>query len=117
MNILNKQNLEDEYIMKDHSVKHLKSLGFHRYSIMCDEESSYYIYKFSVYKYLGTTTLECEIKVDINTGEIRVDVHDMDHEVFSPFYDEQNPYKSFVSKINNVILEEFKKLGIKEKKK
>ena len=110
-----KQELEKDYILKNHTITNLKSLGFRRYSPMCDEESSYYIYRFPVNKYLGTTTLECELKININTGNVRVDVYDMDHDLFIMFYNgftESN--KSFLSKIENAIIVEYRKLGIEK---
>lgn len=113
---MTKQQLEENYILKNHTINNLKSLGFHRYSPMCDRESSYYIYRFPVNKYLRTTTLECELKVDSNTGNIRVDVYDMDHDLFAMFYNnytESN--KVLLSRINKIILSEYKKLGIEEK--
>lgn len=112
-----KQQLEDNYILKNHTIDNLKSLGFRRYSPMCDSESSYYIYRFPVNKYLGTTTLECELKVDSNTGDIRIDVYDMDHDLFAMFYYNEhiNFYEGLMSRINKVILYELKKLGIEKK--
>ncbi len=111
-----KQKLEENYILKNHTIDNLKSLGFRRYSPMCDSESSYYIYRFPVNKYLGTTTLECELKVDSQTGDIRIDVYDMDHDLFAMFYNElTDSHKGLMSKINRVILNELKKLGIEKK--
>ena len=111
-----KQQLEENYILKDHSPENLRLLGFHRYSLMCDEYSLYYIYRFPVEKYLGKTVLECELKIDSNTGNIRVDVYDMDHDVFAMFYNEYTKSNiDFINKISNVILEEYKKLGIEKK--
>ena len=113
---MTKQQLEENYILKDHSPENLRLLGFHRYSLMCDEYSMYYIYRFPVEKYLGKTVLECELKIDSNTGNIRVDVYDMDHDVFAMFYNEHTKSNmNFMNKISNVILEEYKKLGIKKK--
>ena len=113
---MTKQQLEENYILKDHSSENLRLLGFHRYSLMCDEYSLYYIYRFQVEKYLGKTVLECELKIDSNTGNIRVDVYDMDHDVFAMFYNEYTKSNmNFMNKISNVILEEYKKLGIKKK--
>ena len=113
---MTKQKLEENYILIDHSQENLRLLGFHRYSLMCDEYSLYYIYRFPVEKYLGKTVLECELKIDSNTGNIRVDVYDMDHDVFAMFYNEYTKSNmNFMNKISNVILEEYKKLGIKKK--
>ena len=113
---MTKQQLEENYILKDHSPENLRLLGFHRYSLMCDEYSLYYIYRFPVEKYLGKTVLECELKIDSNTGNIRVDVYDMDHDVFAMFYNEYTKSNmNFMNKISNVILEEYKKLGIEKK--
>ena len=115
---MTKQQLEDNYILKDHSSENLRLLGFHRYSLMCDEDSSYYIYRFPVEKYLGKTVLECELKIDSNTGNIRVDVYDMDHDVFAMFYNEETESnKSLLTRINKNILAEYKKLGIVNKSK
>ena len=113
---MTKQKLEENYILKDHTPENLQLLGFHRYSLMCSEDSLYYIYRFPVEKYLGKTVLECELKIDSNTGNIRVDVYDMDHDVFAMFYNEHTKSNmNFMNKISNVILEEYKKLGIKKK--
>lgn len=112
-----KQQLEENYILKDHTVDNLKSLGFRRYSPMCDGESSYYIYRFPVNRYLGTITLECELKIDSNTGDIRIDVYDMDHDLFAMFYNEYTDFnEGLMSKINKCILAEFKRLGIERMK-
>ena len=113
---MTKQKLEENYILKDHTPENLQLLGFHRYSLMCNEYSLYYIYRFPVEKYLGKTVLECELKIDSNTGNIRVDVYNMDHDVFSMFYNEHTKSNmNFMNKISNVILEEYKKLGIEKK--
>ena len=115
---MTKQKLEDNYILIDHSPENLRLLGFHRYSLMCDEDSSYYIYRFPVEKYLGKTVLECELKIDSNTGRIRVDVYDTDHDVFAMFYNEiTESNKAFITRINKNILAEYKKLGIVNKSK
>lgn len=112
-----KQELENDYILKSHTIVNLKSLGFRRYSPMCDEESSYYIYRFPVHKYMNTTTLECELKINIDTGNIRIDVYDMDHDLFAMFYNEvTESNKSFLSRIKNAIIAEYRKLGIEEKR-
>lgn len=108
-----KQELESNYILKNHTISDLKALGFRRYSPMCYEESSYYIYRFPVYKYLGTTTLMAELKANINNGNIIIDVYDMGHDLFSMFYNnitESN--KTFLSKIKKIIISEYKKLGV-----
>lgn len=112
-----KQELENNYILKNHTISDLKALGFRRYSLMCDEESSYYIYRFPVHKYLGTTTLMAELKVDINNGNIIIDVYDMDHDLFAMFYNEvTESNRNFLSTIKNVIITEYKKLGIEDKR-
>lgn len=118
MNETMKQQLEENYILKNHTVNNLKSLGFYRYPPMCDEDSSYYIYRFPVNKYLGTTTLECELKIDSNTGDICIDVCDMDHDTFAIFYNEiTDSNKKFISKIKRNILTEYKKIGIEKRNK
>ena len=113
---MTKQELEENYILKDHSPENLRLLGFHRYSLMCDEYSLYYIYRFPVEKYLGKTVLECELKIDSNTGNIRVDIYDMDNDVFAMFYNEETESnRSLLTRINKNILSEYKKLRIEKK--
>lgn len=110
-----KQELEDNYILKNHTVENLKSLGFRRYSLISSDENKlpYYIYRFPVNKYLGTTTLECELVIDSDTGDMRVDVRDMDRDLFSMFYNQPTKSnKDFLSKIKKNIIKEFKKLGL-----
>ena len=115
---MTKQELEENYTLKDHSQENLRLLGFHRYSLMCDEYSMYYIYRFPVEKYLGKTVLKCELKIDANTGDIRVDVYDMDNDIFAMFYNETTESnKAFLTRINKNILAEYKKLGIVNKSK
>lgn len=83
---------------------------------MTGEDYNWSIYKFPVYKYLGATTLECEIKANTDNGDIRVDIYDMDHEIFPMFYNEITAWnKSFLTTINKKILNEFKKLGVIKK--
>ena len=115
---MTKQQLEENYILKNHTPENLRLLGFRRYSLMCNDDSSYYIYRFPVEKYLGAVVLECELQIDSNTGNIRVDVYDMDHDVFTMFYN--NPTeanKGFLSRINKIIVNEYEKLGIVKKSK
>ena len=113
---MTKQQLEENYVIKNHTPENLRLLGFHRYSLMSNEDSSYYIYRFPVEKYLGKTVLECELKIDSNTGEIRVDVYDMDHDTYAMFYNEiTESNKNFLTMINKNILAEYKKLGIEKK--
>ena len=115
---MTKQQLEENYILKNHTPENLRLLGFRRYSLMCNDDSSYYIYRFPVEKYLGAVVLECELKIDSNTGNIRVDVYDMDHDVFAMFYNETTESnKSLLTRINKNILAEYKKLGIVNKSK
>ena len=113
-----KQELENNYILKNHTIENLKSLGFRRYSLISSDEKKlpYYIYRFPVNKYLDTTTLECELVINSDTGDMRVDVRDMDHDLFSMFYNEPTESsKGFLLKIKNKILSEFKKLGLEKK--
>ena len=115
---MTKQQLEENYILKNHTPENLRLLGFRRYSLMCNDDSSYYIYRFPVEKYLGAVVLECELKIDSNTGNIRVDVYDMDHDAFAMFYNEiTESNKSLMTRINKNILAEYKKLGIVNKSK
>lgn len=114
--MLTKQDFENNYILKDYTIPHLKELGFRKYYLMTGEDANWSIYRFPVYKYLGTTTLECEIKVNADDGSIRVDIYDMDHEVFPMFYNEITSWnKQFITTINKKILNEFKKLGVEKK--
>ena len=113
---ITKQDFENNYIIKDYTISHLKELGFRKYHLMTGEDCNWSIYKFPVCKYLGTTTLECEIKVNTDNGDIRVDIYDMDREIFPMFYNEITAWnKNFLATINKKIVNEFKKLGVIKK--
>jgi hypothetical protein len=115
-----KQKLEKNYELKNHTLENLKSLGFYRYSPMCDDETTYYIYRFPIYKHLRITTLECELKVCLETGEIRIDLYDMNYNIFPMFYN--NDYINnigseniLMKQISKNIHKEFISLGIRKK--
>ena len=106
---------KDRYKLNNHSKEDLKSLGFYYSSLLSDSELQIYTYKFPVLKYKNKTVLECELSIDTTYGEVKINVYDMKHELYIPFYHiECGNYDEILSKINKKIKSKLTKLGIKK---
>lgn len=111
---INNSIYQNTYIIQDNSPQHLLDLGFHKYY---DSEERY-VYNFTVLKYEKMVALRGRIIAYKDTKEIKIDVMDNNYAIYAPFYDtEFGNYEPIMEKINNRILEEFKKLGIIKKEK
>lgn len=106
---MGKTDYENKYMLKE---KNPQKLGFRKSYIIGDEPI--YTYRFPVYSYLGKTVLQCEIMLNKDTGDIRVDVYDMDHESFHMFYDVKPYCEKLIKEIDYKIQKEFKKLGVEK---
>lgn len=102
---------EGRYILNTKNCN-LSKLGFRRSYMIGDEPI--YTYRFPVHYYLGKTVLQCELILNKDTEEIRVDVYDMDHETFPMFYDVKPYCEKLIKEIDEKILKEFKKLGVEK---
>ena len=114
MIIITKQQLEEDYVIDDYSIQNLKSLGFRKHHLL--DSDSWSVYRFPVHKHKKITTLECELKIDLDNGAIRLDVFDMSNQPYPHFYTHPTGYnKKMLTSIFNKILKEYKKLGVVKK--
>ena len=113
------KSLTDYNFMKYNITKEwLISKGFCYNKIFSEKDSDAYTYRFPVHKYGSCTTLDGEITIFINDGNVKLNVYDSrTRHKYAPFYCvEYGNYGSFIDEINNRFLCELNKLGIKNKK-
>ena len=97
----------------------LYSKGFHYNKMMSDDVTDCYSLRFPVHRYKKTIVLECEIIVELQTGRVITNVFNYGtNDIYAPYYNnEYGNHFSLLDSINTAIKAQFKKLGIKEKKK
>jgi hypothetical protein len=93
--------------------------GFHYSRAISDKDSEYYSLRFPVHKYKQQTTLECEITVELQTGNVSIDVFNVGtRDIYVPYYNDQFVGDNLVlTSIQKTIDKQMKKLGIKKKRK
>lgn len=105
-----------EYKMRNPTKQNLKSLGFKYFDE--SEDSLLYAYRFPVKKYNKTVVIECEIIVEVDSGETKINVFDKSFMTYyPPFYieDSRTIYNSgYIKSMENKIIAEFKRIGIKK---
>lgn len=80
-----------------------------------DGYEAFYIYRFPIIKRNRVTTLEGILTISADTGIGKVDVYDMDHNVYAPFYYvESGNYNPILKQIHTQINKELKSLRIKK---
>ena len=81
------------------------------------DDVMYYYHKFPLTKYKShsatITTLECEICINSETGDVFVDVYDSNRNLYTPYYiNKFGGHDYIVNKIREEIHKETIKLGI-----
>ena len=105
--------------MKDYSKENLERLGFRPSSYLSNYEETYYVYRFTVYRYRYIPTIEADIIVRLEDGEVSIDVFDKNtHGKYAAWYC-RNVLGYFgenrvVEEIDRLIAKKLKQLGIKE---
>lgn len=105
----------EKYILMNSDRKKLKKNGFHYNKYISDSDCDFYSVKFPVLQYNNSTTVDGEIIVDMNTGEIRVNAYNYGtRNYYSPFYKKEcsEVYEPIIKKINNAFYNMFNKIGI-----
>ena len=95
----------------------LYSKGFHYNKLMSDMDSYFYSLRFPVLKYKKTPTLECELSVELQTGDVIINVFNYGTcDIYPPFYN--NEYGKFetLDVIHSAIKTQLKRIGVKEVK-
>ena len=91
--------------------------GFHYNKLMSDDNVEFYSMRFPVMKYKNTPTLECELTVELQTGQVQINVFNYGtNDVYAPYYSSEYGKYETLDKIDEVIKTRLKKLGAKEKK-
>lgn len=107
--------INNTYKLSNTSEENLKKLGFRYDRNTSDTTTTNYIYRFSVYKYEGKSLLNCELIVDTHTKIVSINVYNQSGNIYRPFYyTEFGNHDHIIDIINNNILNEFKKLKIKQ---
>lgn len=107
-----------KFTKDDISKKWLVSNGFRYNKIFSDKDEDVYTYRFPVHKYGDYITLEAEVAIFLNNGKVILNVFDGRTRCkYAPFYYiEFGDYGNFIKEINNNIINELNRLGIKEAK-
>ena len=96
----------------------LYNKGFRYNSLMSDMEMDCYSIRFPVLKHNKQTTLECELSVELPTGNVIINVFNYrTRDQYSPYYYIEYGRYDTLEVIQNEINKYIKKLGIKEVKK
>ena len=83
-----------------------------------DGYDAFYIHRFPIVKHNRITTLEGVITISAETGEGMIDVYDMNHNVYAPFYHiNSGNFNPILEQIDSQINKELKRLGIKKNDK
>lgn len=108
--------LSEKKFYKENITKEwLQTAGFRYNRVYSDKDNEVYTYRFSVHKYKSISTLDCEILLFKQNGEMRLNVYDSRLEnVYPLFYVSEGVNDKILKEINNKIKFELKKLGIEE---
>lgn len=96
----------------------LKQNDFRYSRTYSDSESDAYLRRFPVYKYGSCCTLEGEILIYVETGEVKINVYESGtNDIYAPFYNvEYGNYDSLLKIIDKYIYAELKRLNIRKVK-
>ena len=96
----------------------LYNKGFRYNSLMSDMETDCYSIRFPVLKYKKHTTLECELTVELQTGNVIINVFNYKtRDQYVPYYYVECGRYDTLEVIQKEINRYIKKLGIKEENK
>jgi len=110
--------INKEYVLPNPSKKELKKHGFRHNKFMSDSEGDFYSIRFPVLQYHKTTTIDGEIIIDLNSGDIKINAYNYGtNSCYSPFYQNacSKVYEPVIKKINKEFNKMFSKLGINRK--
>lgn len=105
---------EIKYTKKNVTKNWLTSNGFRYNRLLSDGEMEIYTYRFPVLKYDKFTVLECELRAELNSSEIKINVYDYNtNSKYAPFYYcEYGTYNNILKEIHNKINKKLKDLQI-----
>lgn len=91
---------------------------FQQNRICSVENNNIYFLRFPVYKYKKRTLIEGEINVEINTGDVIINVFDCNTKgLYAPFYNNDYGNNEIIPHINRCIDKKMNELGISKKER
>ena len=106
-----------EYKLKT-SKDELYNKGFRYNKLMSEEGSDFFTLRFPVLKYKKTTTLECEMSVELQTGDIVMNIFNSGtNDIYAPYYNRKYGEYETIDSIDRSIELQLKRIGAKEVKK
>lgn len=105
--------------MKQYKVD-VKLFNFSPKEFRCyrDTDGVTYVHKFSVLKHNNTSTLDCEFSIMGDSGDVIINVYDMNRNLYAPYYNvTYGDFSPVLTKINTRINQELKRLGIRKNDK
>lgn len=90
--------------------------GFYYNKLMSDEELDCYSVRFPVLKYNKQTTVECELTVELQTGNVIINVYNYrSNDIYVPYYNNEYGTYETLDTIQKAIDNHLKKLGAKNR--
>ena len=90
--------------------------GFRYNKLLSDDQTDFFSYRFPVHRYKNVPTLECELNVSLQTGNILIHVYKAGtNENYIPFYNSEYGKYTIIDEINAVITKQLVKFGAKKK--
>lgn len=105
------------YISKKKLTPHwLEKNYFYWSRIYSDNENPVYFHRFTVWNYGNAGVIEAEIRIDYNTGDVKIGCYDGGtRALYASFYCRDIGNNEVVVKIDEKIRAECERLGIREK--
>ena len=111
--------VNNTYILNAPNKKKLKEFGFRYNKKLSGDDGNYYSLRFPTLRYHNSTTVDGEIIVDMNNGDIRLNAYSYGtNGYYPPFYqnDCSDVYKPIIKKINKAFVNMLEKVGIQKVK-
>ena len=107
----------NKYYKPNVNMEWIRKSPFRHSGTLSTYEENVYTYKFPVYKSGNTYTLECEIILFENSGQVVLNVYDCSSKnKYTPFYSDYYGKNEVVISIHKRIDKEMCKLGIRRKR-
>ena len=96
----------------------LYNKGFHYNKLMSDDTNECYSIRFPVLKYNKITTVECELTVELQTGNVLINIFNCGtNDPYIPYYNSEYGCYKTLETIENAISCYASRLGMKKKNK
>lgn len=107
--------ISKEYVLPNPNKNELKNYGLHYNKLMSDSECDFYSIRFPALQYHKTTTVDGEIIINMNSGNVKINAYNYGTDnYYPPFYkkDCSKVYEPIIKKINKGFNTMFRKIGI-----